>query len=75
MIRQALAASLRMIASCALVATWLVAPVLAQDPPPANPDKSSWVLGYALVILGIALGLVAVCRPGNRTSEVRIEDD
>jgi hypothetical protein len=49
----------------------------AQQTPPADPadDKGSWVLSYALVILGIALGLMAVCRPGNRTKDVKIAAD
>jgi len=38
-------------------------------------DKSGWVLGYAMVILAIVLGLTAVCRPGNRSSEVKRREE
>ena len=62
------------VASWLMMLTVLAAPALAQEEPVSN-DKSSWVLGYALVFLGIVLGLVAVCRPGNRSSEVRIDEE
>ena len=38
-------------------------------------DKSSWVLSYALVLLAITLGLVAICRPGNRSKDVKTEEE
>ena len=52
----------------------MVSAALAQEPVVSN-DKSSWVLGYALTIMGIVLGLLAVCRPGNRSAEVRVDDE
>ena len=57
-----------------LMLALLAAPALAQEAA-GSSDKSSWVLGYALVLLGIVLGLVAVCRPGNRSAEVRLNDE
>ena len=57
----------------ALVATNIaMAQTEAPDP---HADKSSWVLGYALVVLAIALGLTAVCRPGSRSKDVKIVDE
>ena len=53
----------------------LTSAAFGQEEPVGPQDNSSWVLGYALTVLGIVLGLVAVCRPGNRSSEIRIEDE
>ena len=47
---------------------------MAQEPALSN-DQSSWVLGYALAVLAIALGLVAVCRPGSRSSDVKVDEE
>lgn len=47
----------------------------AADAPAGPVDKSGWMLGYALVLLAIALGLIAVCRPGSRTNEIKIEEE
>jgi len=33
--------------------------------------EASWVLSYAMVGLGTALGLVGMCRPGRRNKEVK----
>ena len=75
MLRRTVIRSAYAFASVILTTTVLTAPLLAQDEPTGPQDKSSWVLGYALVILGIVLGLVAVCRPGNRSADVRIDDE
>jgi len=40
-----------------------------------GPKKSSWMFPYALTVLAIVLALVVICRPGNRTREVRIIED
>lgn len=37
--------------------------------------KESWSLSYLLVVVGIALGLVAVCRPGSRHKEIQSTDE
>jgi hypothetical protein len=54
-----------------------VTAALAQQKPAEAPpaDKGSWVLSYALVILAVALGLMAVCRPGSRTKDVKITEE
>jgi hypothetical protein len=63
------------IAAITFAITWsVVGAAVAQDDG-LPKDQSSWVLGYALVILGIVLGLVAVCRPGNRSADVKIDDE
>ena len=39
---------------------------------PEQPTtKASWVLSYAIVGLGVGLGLAGVCRPGRRSKEVK----
>ena len=59
-----------------LVAMFVAGSLFAQESAPTGPkDKSSWVMAYGLTGLGIVLGLVAVCRPGNRSSEVRVDDE
>lgn len=63
---QAAAVALLMLASAA--------PLWAQTDEAAPADKAGWVMGYALTSLAIVLGLVVICRPGNRTSEVKIEE-
>jgi hypothetical protein len=50
------------------------APIWAQEAEAASADKSSWAMGYALTSLAIVLGLVVICRPGYRSSEVKIEE-
>lgn len=47
--------------------------LLAQETP--GGDKASWAMSYLLVGLFIALGLMAVCRPGSRTAEIKRQDD
>jgi hypothetical protein len=56
-------------------AAWLTcaATLLAQkkDAAAASGDKAGWALSYLLVILLVALGLMAVCRPGSRAKEIK----
>ena len=54
----------------ALICLWASMPALAQIKPEEKPEKS-YVLSYFIVGLGIALGLVAVCRPSKRSKNVR----
>jgi len=57
----------------AVVSCWSVTALVAwakAQPEAAAPKTKNWVLGYALVVLGIALGLVVICRPGRRTTEL-----
>ena len=42
----------------------------AADAEHAVPKTKSWILGYILVILGVALGLLTVCRMGKRSDEL-----
>ncbi len=49
--------------------------LFAQQPEAVPADKAGWVMGYALTSLAIVLGLVVICRPGNRSSEVKIDDE
>ena len=53
------------------VACWLltVAPAWAQDDA-KGPQENSWALAYVLVLLGVGLGLMILCRPGKRSSEL-----
>ena len=58
----------------AIWAAW-AEPVLAQAKDEANQAKSAswtvWVIPYALVLLGIGLGLMVVCRMGKRQKSIR----
>ncbi len=38
----------------------------AEEAQAAEPSAKSWIMAYALVILGVVLGLVVLCRPGRR---------
>ncbi|MEN6407635.1 MAG: hypothetical protein ABFC77_14340 [Thermoguttaceae bacterium] len=54
----------------------VAAVALAQGPQPkqsAPADGNSYVLSYFLVLLGIGLGLVVVCRPGRRRDRAKPE--
>jgi hypothetical protein len=50
---------------------WLlmVGTALAKEEP-EKPAQNNWVLAYTLVILGVALGLMILCRPGRRSKEL-----
>ena len=65
--------SLATLASVSIVWCALHAPLLAQGGIAAEePDKGlegRYALGYGLVILGVILGLVNVCRPGKRKGD------
>ena len=56
-------------------AQWVVVvPAWAQETVTESAGKTSWVLPYALVVLGVGLGLVGVCKPGRRSAELRRRD-
>jgi len=40
--------------------------------PPSN-DGGSYVFSYALILLGVALGMMAVCRPSNRRDRAKAD--
>lgn len=42
---------------------------------PKEPEKKSYVLPYGATILGIAIGLVAVCMPSNRKTDVIVDEE
>ena len=52
-------------------AAWAQKKRQKEAPPP--PEKS-YVLPYAIVVMGVALGLIVVCRPVKRADEPRRED-
>ncbi len=62
-------------ATAAVVLLTSCAVALGQAAQPASGDKSGWFLGYALVGLAVVLGLLAVCRPGRRTTEIKIDEE
>ena len=59
----------------ATILVWSVCGLaLAKGPKkPAEPEveEKSYVLGYAIVLLPIALGLMMVCRPGRRSDTAK----
>jgi uncharacterized membrane protein HdeD (DUF308 family) len=40
-----------------------------------KPKTNNWTLAYILVLLGVALGLIIICRPGRRTKELPRESE
>jgi hypothetical protein len=61
------------------VACWaaLYGTALAKKPEAVEEPKGSgmgWTVSYALVLLGVALGLIAVLRPGKRRERARSEE-
>jgi hypothetical protein len=48
---------------------------LAAATPNAPPEEKGYTKEYALVALGIALGVLVVCRSANRTTEIKYEDE
>jgi hypothetical protein len=63
----------RLLSTSALVMLFASA-AMAQEQA-ASGDKASWAFSYILVFLFVALGLMAVCRPGSRSSEIKRVDD
>ncbi len=39
----------------------------------AGSGASPWVMPYALVILGVGLGLLVVCKPSRRREKAKVE--
>jgi len=56
-------------------ACWLASHgiALAQPPEQVVDKGASWFLGYALVVLGIGLGMLVVCRSSRRREEAKKE--
>ena len=68
----------RGVSICLLAAVcWLtiVAEVWAQQGSPTvgGQGASPWVLPYALVILGVGLGLLILCKPSKRREKAKVE--
>jgi hypothetical protein len=51
---------------------WMVgaAAAAAAEEESKAPKDSNWALAYIIVLLGLTLGLMALCRPGKRSSEL-----
>jgi len=61
-------------ASAALVLLLGQASPIWAQPPGAEPEsQETWVIGYALVIFSVGLGLFVVCRPSRRNKQVKAE--
>ncbi len=68
--------SRRVLAVCFAVSCWLgsTAQVWAEETErEGGKGASPWVFPYALVILGIGLGLLIVCKPSNRRDKAKVE--
>ncbi len=63
--------------ACLGLAICLCAARAAHAAAPMTPvvQEKSYVKSYALVVLGIALGVLVVCRSANRTTEIKYDDD
>ncbi len=62
--------SLAFVISSVLVVALTAVPVFAKADEEVAA-KESWVLGYSLVVLGVALAMVAICRMGKRSKDFR----
>ena len=60
----------------AALSIWLATSeiALAKAKTPEKPPGKSYVMAYMLVAFLIALGLLAVCRPGHRTKELKAKE-
>ncbi len=56
-------------------ACWLapVAEAWAQQGGISERKASPWVMPYALVLLGIGLGLLILCKPSRRREKAKVE--
>ena len=56
-----------------LIAGLLASPAAAKKKkkPKEEETKESWVVSYAFVGLGLALGMAGICRPGRRQKDVK----
>lgn len=61
------------VVGCFLSLSWTL-PAWAAPEESSGP-KASWILAYLLVVLGIALGLIAICRPGKRSKEIKLPEE
>ncbi len=69
--RYALGFGLTLSVWCLSVGTALARPREEID----QPVTKSWVMPYILVVVCIAFGLIVVCRPTTRKTEVQIKED
>jgi hypothetical protein len=58
-------------AAALLLSLICAVPVYAQAAEDSAADEPRWVIGYALVILSVGVGLTAVCRMGRRGQDIR----
>jgi hypothetical protein len=63
--------------ACLALGGWLAVhgAALAQSPAKKDEGGGSYVLSYFLVILGIAFGLLFVCRPSSHRVRPRTDQD
>jgi hypothetical protein len=54
---------------------WMVGAAVAAQEEAAKPTKNNWVMAYIIVLLGIALGLMILCRPGRRSKELPKDEE
>ena len=66
--------SSRMLATVIWLSTWLESSLALAETTPAPPAEKGYTLPYLLVVLGIALGLIAVCRPVRRGTEAKLPE-
>ena len=64
----------KLLAFCALAAFWFgnAAAVFARPLEIEEPEEKSYVLGYVLTVLAVALGLAAICRAGRRAEKPKM---
>ena len=58
----------------ALYGTALAAKAEKVEEPKAGGGGMGWVVPYTLVVLGVALGLITILRPGKRRERARSEE-
>jgi len=54
---------------------WMVGVAMAAQDEPSRPARNNWVMAYIIVLLGVALGLMILCRPGRRSKELPKGDE
>ncbi len=65
----------RLFAACCIALSCLLNSASAAPKPEEKPPEKGYVREYALVGLGIVLGLLGVCRPRNRDKQPTFKDE
>jgi hypothetical protein len=58
-----------------LFSVCMTLPCFAQLPGDEEPQVKNYVICYFVVGLGIALGVIVVCRPSKRTADIKRPSD